>query len=128
MLWTWGPEQEKAFKALKEGLTSAEMLAYPDPMKSFFLHTDASLDGLGMCLMQHNAKNPKYFCPVGYASQALMDRKNRYTIAELEGLAVLTGLQYYKYLIRDCEITIVTNHPALKHLMECKEPWLNQTF
>ncbi len=80
MPWTWGPEQEKAFEALKEALTSAQMLAYPDPTKPFFLHTDASLDSLGVCLMQHDAKNPKYFHPVGYVSWALMDRETQYTI------------------------------------------------
>ncbi len=56
--WMWEEEQEKAFEALKEALTSAEMLAYPDLMKPFFLHTDASGEGLGVCLMQQDAKTP----------------------------------------------------------------------
>ncbi len=78
--------------------------------------------------MQHDAKNPKYFHPVGYASWALMDQETRYTITELDGLAVVYGLQYYKYLIHGCDITVVMDHQTLKHLMDRKEPWSNQMF
>ncbi len=126
--WMWEKEQELAFQALKDALTSAEMLAYPDHTKPFFLHTDASMEGLGVCLMQRDAQNPKFFHPVGYASRALLDRETRYTITELEGLVVVYGLQYYKYLIHGCDITMVTDHQALKHLMDCKEPHSNRMF
>ncbi len=128
MPWTWEGEQQKAFDALKEALTSAEMLAYPDLTKPFYLHTDVSIDGLGVCLMQRDAQQPKYFHPVGYASRALMDMETQYTITELEGLAVVYGLHYYKYLIHGCDITVVTDHQALKHLMDRKEPRSNRMF
>ncbi len=70
------------------------MLAYPDHTKPFFLHTDASIEGLGVCLMQRDAQNPKFFHPVGCTSRALLDQETCYTITELEGLAVVYGLQY----------------------------------
>ncbi len=57
--------QDTAFQLLKNVLTSAEVLAYPDLTKPFFLHTDASVDGLGVCLMQTDAKNPKWHPLVG---------------------------------------------------------------
>ncbi len=57
-----------------------------------------------------------------------MDRETRYTITELEGLAVVYGLQYYKYLIHGCDTTVVTDHQALKHLMDRKEPHSNRMF
>ncbi len=65
MPWTWEAEQQKAFDALKETLTSAEMLSYPVPSDPSYLHTDASIDGMGVCLMQRDAHQPKYFRPVG---------------------------------------------------------------
>ncbi len=46
-VWEWRIAQQLAFEALKDALTSAEMLAFPDPNKPFYLHTDASIDGLG---------------------------------------------------------------------------------
>ncbi len=53
MPWDWGEKQEWAFQKLKEKLTSAKVLIYPD------LWTDVSGTGLGACLMQEDQKLPK---------------------------------------------------------------------
>src|ERR1044072_6892202 len=37
----WGPEQDKAFNVLKQKMTEAPILAYPDYDKEFILYTDA---------------------------------------------------------------------------------------
>ncbi len=123
--WFWGSAQDVAFQLLKDALTSTEVLAYPDPTKPFFLHMDASVDGLGVCLMQTDAKNPKWHRPVGYASHSLLDREKRYMVTELEALAVMFGLHYYKYMIHGCAITVIMDHVVLKFLMDRKEPWSN---
>ena len=47
-----GEDQQKAFDTLKEGLTTAPILAYPDYNHPFMLHTDASADGLSVVLYQ----------------------------------------------------------------------------
>ncbi len=70
----------------------AEMLAYPDLNKPFYLHTDASIDGLGVCLMQSDLQNTKWFQPVGFASRSLLDHEKHYTVTKMEGLAVIYGL------------------------------------
>ncbi|MCP3685502.1 MAG: hypothetical protein GY861_22860 [bacterium] len=35
-------------------------------------------------------------------------------------MAVVYGLQYFKYMIQGFDIVVVTNHSALKHIMDRK--------
>ena len=53
----WTIEHQESFNKLKEVLTSAPVLAYPNYDKSFILETDASLKGLGAVLSQEDAKS-----------------------------------------------------------------------
>ena len=66
--WQWQEKQETAFKALKQGLTRAPVLAYPDYEKPFKLYCDASGIGVGATLCQEiNSK----LHPIAYASRKL---------------------------------------------------------
>ena len=46
----WGPEQDAAFIKVKELLTSASVLHFPQYHKSFIIHVDASDCGVGAFL------------------------------------------------------------------------------
>ena len=48
----WTDAFEQAFKALKEALVSAPILAFADFKETFHLYTDASNEGLGVTLGQ----------------------------------------------------------------------------
>ncbi|GFS99683.1 retrovirus-related Pol polyprotein from transposon 17.6 [Nephila pilipes] len=50
--FVWSEECEVAFTSLKEVLTSAPILSYPDPDKQFILDTDASHANVGAVLSQ----------------------------------------------------------------------------
>jgi len=51
--WAWTAVEERAFRSIKEALTSAPVLACPDFNQPFGLQTDASTLGLGAVLTQN---------------------------------------------------------------------------
>ena len=53
----WTIDQENAFKRLKELLTSAPILIYPDFTKKFYVYINASDSGLGAVLSQKDDEN-----------------------------------------------------------------------
>ena len=71
---------------MKDALTSAPVLAYPDYSKPFILETDASLKDLGAVLSQRGDDNE--VCVVAYASRSLhpCERSMRdYSSAKIRG-------------------------------------------
>ena len=64
--FNWGLEHQEAFNAIKKEIVKSPILAYYDPNKETVLQTDASIKGLGACLIQHGK-------PVYFASKALTE-------------------------------------------------------
>ena len=50
----WTSDHQEAFEKLKQAITTALVLAYPNYSKLFVLETDASLNGLGTVLSQED--------------------------------------------------------------------------
>ena len=110
----WGPDQEDAFTSLKEKLTSAPVLAFPDFGKPFILCTDASGAGLGAALMQADARGKNR--PIAFASRILNQAESRYSVTDLETLAIIWALRHFRDLIYGYSITVYTDHKAIKDL------------
>ena len=62
--FNWGPEHQSALTQMKQEIVGAPILAYYNPKKQTVLQTDASIQGLGVCLLQEEK-------PVYFASKAL---------------------------------------------------------
>ena len=62
----WNEECQTAFKTLKRKLCEAPVLAYPSFDRDFTLETDASIEGIGAVLSQH--QDDGHLHPVAYAS------------------------------------------------------------
>ena len=65
---------------MKRDIASAPVLAYYNPKKQTILQTDASVKGLGGCLLQYDR-------PLYSAIKALTDAQKEYVTIELESLA-----------------------------------------
>ena len=80
VMWTWGPDQKKAFNTLKNALMSSPVLTYPRFDEPFVLHTDASNFGLGAVLSQRNKQGHEQV--IAYASRTMTYAEQNYTTTE----------------------------------------------
>ena len=117
--WEWSKECQLAFETLKDKLMQAPVLIYPDFKEKFVLETDASLRGLGAVLSQ---KKGGLLHPVSYASRSLSSPEKNYSISELETLAVVWAIQHYRAYLYGHEVTVVTDHSAVKAILETPSP------
>ncbi|GET58989.1 uncharacterized protein K02A2.6-like [Rhizophagus irregularis DAOM 181602=DAOM 197198] len=90
--------EEEAFENLRDKLTTAPIVQYPDFSKPFFLYTDALIIGLGVILAQ---KNDDQEHVIAYASETLIPAEKNYTITELECLAIVWAVKYFQHYL--CE-------------------------
>ena len=50
--FNWVPKHQEAFKQMKREIARAPILSYYNPRQQTVLQTDASIKGLGACLLQ----------------------------------------------------------------------------
>ncbi len=114
--WIWGPDQEKAFEALKHALGSAPVLRRPDARRPFQLHTDWSMLGIGAVLTQKDDDGKEYV--IAYASRSNNNAESKYSSYEGECLAVVWAVAHFRPYLYGQSFTLVTDHQPLKWLME----------
>ena len=86
----WDQQHNKCLLVLKNKLSLAPILKYPNFMKEFAIETDASQVGLGAVLTQeYEVEGEKFFMPVSYASRSLKGAKRQYSVTVLKALAVV---------------------------------------
>ena len=107
----WGPEQEDAFKKLKDLVTSAPVLAFANFNKPFILHTDASAESLGACLYQQQDDNTER--PIAFASRGLSPSERNYPAYKLEFLSLKWAVtdKFHDYLYGVPFQVITDNNP-----------------
>jgi hypothetical protein len=107
-------DQQKAFENLRNRLTQAPIVQYPNFNKPFFLYTDASITGLEAVLAQ---KDDNQEHVIAYASRTLNPAEKNYAITELECLAIIWAVKYFRHYLYGSKFSIITDHSALKWLL-----------
>ncbi|CAG8699633.1 6754_t:CDS:2, partial [Ambispora gerdemannii] len=97
--YKWKPNQEIAFQQLKEKLINAPILLYPNFTKKFIIATDASKLGLA------------------YASRGLAPAERNYAAHEMECLAVIWAVKYFRQYLLEQKFDLITDHVGLKWLI-----------
>ena len=83
------------------------------------MESDASLHGLRAVLSQ---MEQGLLHTVSYASRFLSSPEKNYSISELETLAVVWAIQHYRAYLCGHEVTVVTDHSAVKAILETPSP------
>ena len=115
----WTPIHQTAFNKLKELLTTAPILAYPDNNAKFILDTDASSCGLGAVLSQVQNGEEKV---IAYASRTLNKHQAKYCTTYKELLAVITFIRQFRHFLWGRHFTVRTDHASLIWLKNFKNP------
>jgi transposase InsO family protein len=118
----WNTEADNAFSSLKQLLTSAPVLIFPNFANDFILEVDASLSGLGACLGQISSDEMLH--PISFASRGLRGAERQYpdySSFKLELLALKWAVadKYCDYLLGAHTIVYTDNNP-LAHLETAK--------
>ena len=115
----WNDKCEQAFNQLKNALSSAPILAFPDFSKEFSLETDASKLQIAAVLLQ---KQDGQRVMISCVSRTLTPAEQNYSIVELECLAVVYGIQQFRSYLFGRHFTVFTDQRSLKWLMKMKNP------
>ena len=114
--WIWKEEQQKDFEKIKQILTEGPCLAHYAKDKENIVATDASTTGLGITLWQkQHDGNTK---PIAFGSRYLNDTEKKYSIGELEILAVVWGLEKFRFYLYGKKVHLYTDHQALEPLIK----------
>lgn len=111
----WGHDQSVAFNTLKEALTTAPILRYPDFSKQFVLTTDASAYALGCVLSQEFDGQD---CAIAYASRPLNSAEKNYSTVERELTGVVWAVKHFRvYLYGQPTFKIYSDQRSLQWLI-----------
>lgn len=115
----WTQECTEAFHALREALTSAELLRHYDPERESQIETDAS-DGVVAGIFSQKHGNEWH--PIAYFSKTMAPAELNYEIHDKEMLAIVKALKEWRAeLISTPEqIRVLTDHKALEYFMTSK--------
>ena len=112
----WGTAEQQAFDQLKERLTSAPILAHPDPSRQYVLNTDASGFAVAAVLSQEQADGSMR--PIAYYSRKMEPAERKYDARNKELLAIVCAVDHWRCYIDGSphSTKILTDHKGLQWL------------
>ena len=109
----WSDAAQTAFETLKQKLTEAPVLAFPDITQPFAFYTDASQCALEAVLMQKKNGEERV---IQYVSHQFTDAQRKWPTIEREAFAMVYSLQKLRPIILGTKVTIFTDHKPLRHI------------
>ena len=107
--FVWLEACQQSFDELKRKLTSAPVLTLPAEQDGYTVYCDASRQGLGCVLMQHENV-------IAYASRQLKKHEQNYPTHDLELAVVVFALRIWRHYLYGVPCRIFTYHKSLQYL------------
>lgn len=109
----WNNHHEDVLNDLKRELANERHLSFFDMHQPTILIVDASPTGLGAVLLQKVGNEYK---PIAYASKTLSEVEQRYSQVEKEALAIVWGMEKFRYFLLGIKFELLTDCKALEFL------------
>ncbi len=104
--WQWDPIHQQALGDVMAAIAKETVLAYPDFSKPFEIYTDASSTQVGAVITQDNK-------PIAFFSRKLSKMQQKYSVTEIELLAIVETLKEFKGMLWGQDIKFYTDHTNL---------------
>ncbi len=115
----WDVEQEQAFRAIKNALTSPPVLTFPNKTDAFILDTDSSDVAIGAEILQVQQGAEKV---IAYGSMSLSPEQRNYCTTRKELLAVIRFTRQFRHYLLGRKFVVRTDHNSLTWLLNFKDP------
>ena len=122
--WKWTRKHEKAFLKVNQEVKRITELTHFKKDKKLRIICDASKHGLGDVLQQQQSNQE--WKPVSFASRFLTDFECKHSKNELELLAVVWAIEYFKNYVYGVKFQVISDHKALASVL--KPNISNKTF
>jgi len=118
--WAWTTKEQTAFDDLKQAVTTAPVLAFPNDSAPYCVEADSSDFAMGGVLSQ--VQEDGKWHPVAFLSKSLDEVQRNYDIGDKEMLAIIRALTEWRHLLEGAEhrFEILSDHQNLKSFMAAK--------
>ena len=113
--WIWTKQHEAAFLKINQEIKKITELTHFKRNNPVIILCDASKKGLGAVLQQQ--QNNQNWKPVSFASRFLTDFEAKYSINELELLAVVWAVEHFKNYVYGIKFQVISDHKALSSVL-----------
>ena len=119
----WTVREHGAFELLQTRLTSADVLAHPDPARQYIVTTDASGFAVSGVLSQDQPDGSRR--PVAYMSSKMNAAESRYPVHDKELLAIVKAVEHWRCYLEGSPhpVLLLSDHRSLQHINS--QPMLN---
>jgi len=116
IVWNWGEAEQAAFDKLKQLITSAPVLIFPDDALPYMVEADSSDVATGAALSQQSPDDGKWH-PIAFFSKSLSSVEHNCEIHDKEMLAIIRALEEWCHFLEGTQkkFEIWTDHKNLQY-------------